>query len=215
MASDLLRIIDFKIVVKNNSSSDLQQILIGNHVSFLDIIVLLAVHPEAVFLSKKEVASWPIIGAGAKRMGTLFVDRSCAHSRAQAKMQIKNHFSNSTLKALHLVGFPFGTTCLTESKPWKKGLFEIAEQTGVPVQPFRISYEPARECAYIDNDNLISTFIRLFKTPNKKIIFEWGTSQQISNLQTQMLALQNWARPQEIKYEEKISSRSSHSLRFQ
>ncbi|MBC7741697.1 MAG: 1-acyl-sn-glycerol-3-phosphate acyltransferase [Bdellovibrionaceae bacterium] len=188
----VLRKFDFQIEVKNRLlNTNHNQIILGNHISFLDILVLLALQPQTVFLSKIEVARWPIIGAGAKRMGTLFVNRGCSQSRAHAKNQIKDIFVKGQ-KPIHLAGFPSGTTCLTESKPWKKGLFEIAEQSETQVQPFRISYEPLRECAYIDDDNLFLSLAKLFKTPNKKVIFEWGEAFYVNQLETQMLELQRW-----------------------
>src|SRR4051812_31806504 len=49
-------------------------ILVCNHLSYLDIIVLAATRRQ-VFLSKREVRNWPIIGALAQCAGTLFINR--------------------------------------------------------------------------------------------------------------------------------------------
>ena len=47
----------------------------SNHISFVDIFVLDAVLP-CRFVAKKEIASWPVFGAIAKGVDTLFIDRS-------------------------------------------------------------------------------------------------------------------------------------------
>ena len=50
-------------------------LLVCNHLTYLDILVLVALTP-AVFVSKAEVQNWPVFGWFAKRSGTLFVDRT-------------------------------------------------------------------------------------------------------------------------------------------
>ncbi|MBC7421451.1 MAG: 1-acyl-sn-glycerol-3-phosphate acyltransferase [Bdellovibrio sp.] len=193
-ALDILKRFNFEIKINNQPSSQSRRILVGNHVSYLDIIVLLAICPEAVFLSKQEVARWPIIGAAAKRIGTIFVSRDNRHARSEARQKIKNLFDNRA-NEIHLAGFPSGTTCLTESKPWKKGLFEIAQQSDVLVQPFSVDYFPWRECAYVDQDNLFLSLIRLFKTPNKKVVFSWGEAFYVTeNIEQEIKSTQDWSR---------------------
>ncbi len=49
-------------------------LLVANHLSYLDIVVLAARQP-CVFVSKSEVRAWPIFGWCAQLGGTLFVDR--------------------------------------------------------------------------------------------------------------------------------------------
>ncbi len=50
-------------------------LLVANHVSWLDTLVVLAVAP-ARLLAKHEVRDWPVIGRAARALGTVFVDRS-------------------------------------------------------------------------------------------------------------------------------------------
>ncbi|MDB6111181.1 MAG: hypothetical protein JWR69_2931 [Pedosphaera sp.] len=49
-------------------------ILACNHLSYIDIIVLGSLHP-LVFVSKSEVASWPVIGPLTRCAGTLYIVR--------------------------------------------------------------------------------------------------------------------------------------------
>ena len=49
--------------------------LVANHLSYLDIAVLGSL-VDAVFVAKADVAGWPGIGALARRVGTIFIDRA-------------------------------------------------------------------------------------------------------------------------------------------
>lgn len=49
--------------------------VVANHVSWTDVIALASVYP-LVFLAKKEVAQWPVLGFLARLQGTIFVDRA-------------------------------------------------------------------------------------------------------------------------------------------
>src|SRR5262245_1777458 len=62
--------------VKSHVTGRIQagSLLVSNHVSYLDILVLSATSPT-VFVSKKEVRGWPIFGWFAQMSGTLFLDR--------------------------------------------------------------------------------------------------------------------------------------------
>jgi lyso-ornithine lipid O-acyltransferase len=51
------------------------QLIVPNHVSWLDILVIGA-HQPVCFLAKREVAGWPIFGTLARLQGAVFVDRS-------------------------------------------------------------------------------------------------------------------------------------------
>ncbi|MEK6556624.1 MAG: lysophospholipid acyltransferase family protein [Bdellovibrionota bacterium] len=169
-ADEIIDLLGFKVEVVGEAPKNNSVILIGNHISYVDIIVLMSVHPQVVFLSKKEVASWPVIGAAARRIGTLFVDRSSKEHRQKVRGKIGELLSQG---ARHLAVFPSGTTTLDEAIPWKKGIFEIAADQKLPLQTFRISYKPLRACAYIGEDNLVLHLMNLFKTKNKKVRFEW------------------------------------------
>lgn len=198
----------------NNYPDRKNLIFVGNHIGFLDIIVLIAAEPRMIFLSKAEVAGWPIVGAGAKRMKTLFVRRDSAYSRAASKQAIYDRI-NCADNRTYIAGFPSGTTSLFENLPWKKGLFEIAMRTETNVQGFKLKYSPLRACAYIENDNLFTSLMNLFITKNKVVLLEWGPSQKIINLSDQMKSIQNWTQTPFKLNEEKVFIRPSYSLELQ
>ena len=78
--------------------------VVSNHVSWLDIFALNA-RKRVYFVSKSEVAGWPVIGWLARATGTVFIRRAAREARAQS------HVFESRLKAGHkLLFFPEGTS---------------------------------------------------------------------------------------------------------
>ena len=53
-------------------------LIVANHVSWLDIVLLSAVAPVS-FVAKKEVAAWPFVATLARLQRTVFVDRERRH----------------------------------------------------------------------------------------------------------------------------------------
>ncbi len=145
-------------------------ILVGNHISFLDIMVLMSVSPQITFVAKKEVKRWPVIGIAAARVGTIFVDRSPSADRKMVRSEMAKQIQT---QGAFVTVFPSGTTSLIETKPWKKGIFEIAQEHRVPVQAFKLNYEPLRISAYIDDDDLITQMMHIFKTESKTVTLQW------------------------------------------
>ena len=145
-------------------------ILVGNHMSYLDIVLLMSVTRGIVFIAKKEVRSWPIIGYGAERAKTIFVERENKENRAQVRLQIAKQLKQHQSK---VVVFPSGTTTLNEELQWKRGIFEVAVEAGLPVKAFNLNYSPQRESAYIDDDTLIGQMNLQSALKNKQAVLTW------------------------------------------
>lgn len=109
-------------------------LLVANHISWLDIPCLLGC-TNAVFVSKHEVAEWPIIGLLARCSGTLFLERG--HGAREAILRMIAAFSGQQ----RIVIFPEGTS--TDGRrvlPFHPRLFEAAIAAGAPVQTIAIHY---------------------------------------------------------------------------
>ena len=164
-------------------------LFIGNHISYLDIPVLLHACPEISFVSKKEVKSWPIIGKAAVKMQTIFVERGNIISRTTAKTAITTSLLS---KNQSIAIFPSGTTAIKTSASWKKGAFEIAELNNILVQPFRIRYEPLSAAAYVGQDNLLQHMYRLFKFKKIQVTIEFHEPVNILNSIEECLLWKKW-----------------------
>lgn len=80
-------------------------VIIANHVSYVDGIVLGSIFP-IIFVSKREVKSWPIIGQWNVLCGTIFINR-------QRKIQVASLIRQMTRKLkqeANLLLFPEGTS---------------------------------------------------------------------------------------------------------
>jgi len=68
-------------------------LLVSNHISWVDIVVLASIAPM-VFVAKREVASWPLIGAAAKVQKVVFVDRTRRQQTPATVREIADRLSD-------------------------------------------------------------------------------------------------------------------------
>ncbi|WP_213452516.1 lysophospholipid acyltransferase family protein [Rhizomonospora bruguierae] len=112
-------------------------LLVANHISWLDVVALLAVAP-ARLLAKREVRDWPLIGTLATASGTLFLDRRRPRTLPATVADVASALRAGAVVAL----FPEGTTwCGAPSGgPFRPAMFQAALDAGVPVVPISIRY---------------------------------------------------------------------------
>ncbi len=132
----------------------------ANHRSFMDILVLMYATP-GTFLSKAEVAKWPIIGAAAKLAGTVFVRRDIKDSRLAARETLRELLQNGDSVTV----FPEGTTrSIEDPLVFKYGSFEVTAETGSSVVPIAIEY-PRVDDAWINNEPIGQYYHRVYNRP--------------------------------------------------
>ncbi|MFI5931623.1 lysophospholipid acyltransferase family protein [Actinoplanes sp. NPDC051494] len=131
-------------------------LLVANHVSWLDVLALLAVTPSRV-IAKSEVATWPFVGLIARAGGAIFLDRSRPRQLPAAVAEVA-----ATLRAGHSVAvFPEGTTfCGTERGRFRPAVFQAAADARVPVVPISIRYG-SPSAAFVGDDTLWSSVRRV------------------------------------------------------
>ncbi|MBD3766929.1 MAG: 1-acyl-sn-glycerol-3-phosphate acyltransferase [Gammaproteobacteria bacterium] len=127
---------------------------VANHHSWLDILVVMAVSP-ARFLSKHEVAHWPVIGWLAQRAGTVFLKRGQGETS-----QAMQHMANLVRAGDSVLFFPEGTTTDHAPKSFHARLFALPIELGVSVQPLCLSYHDAQDrrtdIAYVGEQSFIA-----------------------------------------------------------
>jgi 1-acyl-sn-glycerol-3-phosphate acyltransferase len=97
-------------------------LLISNHVSYLDILVISSITP-ALFVAKREIKFWPVLGWLAQMAGTVFIDRQRRTHVAEVNSQIQASLNTGALVVL----FPEGTSSDGRTiLPFKSALFEPA-----------------------------------------------------------------------------------------
>lgn len=108
---------------------------VSNHVSWMDIPVLGGVRPIN-FLSKAEVARWPLVGRLAQAAGTLFIQRGSGDSE-----QVRAAMADALRGGRNVLFFPEGTTTDGHNvRRFFPKLFQAAIDAGCPVQPMVICY---------------------------------------------------------------------------
>jgi len=120
-------------------------LLLANHSSWLDIIILSSIFPFT-FVAKSEVNSWPLFGFLSRLQGTIFVRRGDKSRTLSDREIIRNRINSGE----EIVIFPEGTSSDgNRVLPFKSALLSAAELTlhddeGVDaeteVQPVSIAY---------------------------------------------------------------------------
>ena len=134
------RLLGVRCDVIGSTAADGPLLIVSNHVSWLDILVLSTVAPVS-FVAKREVAGWPIFGTLARLQRTVFVDRA----RRQAVRASHDEMSGRLAAGDTLVLFPEGTSSDGRRVlPFKTSFFAAAGLPGVKVQPVSLAYRGHR-----------------------------------------------------------------------
>lgn len=154
----LLIILGVSLSVRGQSQD--APIWVANHISWLDIIVLMAISPSR-FLSKAEVAQWPLIGWLSQRAGTVFIRRGSGNTE-QATSQL------AQLIALgeRVLFFPEGTSTAGEPTRFHARLFALPLALGASVAPIALMYHdtktmPRSDLAYIGEQSFVQNLCHL------------------------------------------------------
>jgi len=157
----LCKILGLQIRV-HGAPADGTALWISNHVSWMDIPVLGSLYP-VYFLSKAEVAGWPLIGQLAKAAGTLFIKRGSGDASGIA-VQLGGH-----LKAgRNVIFFPEGTTTNGHTvKRFFSKLFAANLDGSRPIQPVLICYRDDDGlhpyAPFIDDDDFFAHILDMLK----------------------------------------------------
>lgn len=112
-------------------------LFIANHASHFDPPLLVSTLPcPSVFVAKKELGRVPVLGIAIRMAGFILLDRTHGQ-RALAALRAA---ARRIREGQSVTGFPEGTRTRTGAlMPFKKGLFVLAREAGVPVVPLGIS----------------------------------------------------------------------------
>jgi 1-acyl-sn-glycerol-3-phosphate acyltransferase len=122
------------------------QLVFANHRSTIDVALLLRTFGGRM-VSRADLSGWPIVGAAARSVGTIFVDRASAASGAGTIRAIRD-----VLKAGGTVCvFPEGTTYDgDEVRPFHAGAFVAALKARAAIVPVGLAYERSSGAAFVD-----------------------------------------------------------------
>ena len=119
-----------------NTPPDAPFLLISNHLSYVDVVVLASLL-HCAFVAKSEVARWPILGFISSTLDTIFIDRQKKHDVLSAM----NTIETTLHRGLAVILFAEGTSTAGRTpQPFKSSLLEFAARRRLPVHYASISY---------------------------------------------------------------------------
>ncbi len=133
------RALGFDLKIKGHQVKDRPLLVVCNHISYLDIMVVGAA-VKGEFVARGDMADWPFFGLMAKAGRTVFIDRKRSSTNV-ARDAIQKRLDEGG----RLIMFPESTSGDgNHMLPFKSALFTVAERTvngkPVTVQPMSIAY---------------------------------------------------------------------------
>ena len=137
------RMMGMRITVEGRIAHQRPLLVLANHISWADIVVLSAVAPVS-FIAKAEMITWPLFGWLARAQRTVFVDRADRRRASEQADRISRRLEAGCVMVL----FPEGTTSDgTRVLPFNASLLGAAANVvrrghveAVWVQPVALSY---------------------------------------------------------------------------
>lgn len=140
-SAKLLRVLGLRLEVQGHFRAG-AKLIVANHVSWIDIMAIHAVCPEARFVSKADVQRWPLLGRLVGAGGTLYIERE----RRRDAMRVVHEMASALQAGDTIAVFPEGTTGDGRALlPFHANLLQAAIATATPVQPVAIRFSDARE----------------------------------------------------------------------
>ncbi len=174
--------LNFEIEVKGFNSELMAKdnyLLVSNHMSYLDILVISSVVP-AVFVTSVDLKESGFLGTLAELGGSIFVER---RNRSQIERDLES--MTQTLKdGFNIMIYPEGTSSNGEKVlPFKKSLLMSAVNSGKNIMPVCIKYREINGKAFSAENrdhvcwygdmNFIPHFMQLLKTEKVKVELEF------------------------------------------
>ncbi len=169
----VLRSVGVRLVVDGSPRSG-PSLVVGNHISWLDVLALSASAPMRM-VAKAEVGAWPAVGAAARRTGTLFLQRDRLRDLPDAVAAI-----TAALRAGSRVQvFPEATTrCGGALDPFRRAAFQAALDAGVVISPVSIRYRDVAGAhstvpAFVGDETLAGSVRRVLRSPVSTVQVQW------------------------------------------
>jgi 1-acyl-sn-glycerol-3-phosphate acyltransferase len=121
------------------------RLVVANHRSTIDVAVLLRTFGGRM-VSRGDLSGWPVLGAAARSVGTIFVDRGDAVSGATTIRAMRDALRAGDTVCL----FPEGTTFEGDVvRPFHAGAFVSVLRTGAQIVPVGLAYERGSGAAFV------------------------------------------------------------------
>jgi 1-acyl-sn-glycerol-3-phosphate acyltransferase len=149
------------------------------------------VYPQARFVSKADVQSWPLIGRLVDAGGTLYIQRERRRDAMRVVHQMAEALSAGDVVAV----FPEGTTADGHALlPFHGNLLQAAIAVEVPIQPVAIRYSDAtdavsRAAQFVGETTLLQSLWRIASGERIQVRLQVLPAQATAHADRRALAL--------------------------
>lgn len=178
-AAQLLALWGIRLDVRGTPPLAGPVLLVANHLSWLDILVLHAAR-HCRFVSKADVRRWPLVGFMASGAGTLYIERE----RRRDAMRMVRVMAAALADGDVLAVFPEGTTGDgSRLLPFHANLIQAAIAAQAPVQPVALRFADratgaaAQGPRYVGDETLVGSVWRTLSGPPIDAIVVYGEPQ--------------------------------------
>ena len=155
-------------------------LLVSNHISWVDIAVMHATR-HCRFVSKDEIARWPVVSTLANAADTLYITRESRRDAMRVVHQMAECLQGGDVLAI----FPEGTTGDGSTLlPFHANLLQAAISAGAPVQPVALQFVDAASGqisfapCYVGDDTLWQSLWRTLCADNVQAVVRFGTPER-------------------------------------
>ncbi len=140
MSERVLRLLNIRITVHGDLRTVSHQLVVSNHLSYLDVLVLFRFFP-ALFITSTEIRDTPVLGHICKLAGCFFVERRREHRSQETKERELGSMLEKFRQGFSVFLFPEGTSSDgTAVLPFKGTFFQLAVDTQTAVRPLCLKY---------------------------------------------------------------------------
>jgi 1-acyl-sn-glycerol-3-phosphate acyltransferase len=144
-------------------------LVVANHISWLDIVGLLACDASSRLrlVAKVEIGTWPVIGRLARLAGAIFIDRGRPRTLPDTLAEVRDGLSAGDV----VVVFAEGTTCCgTHRASYRPAMFQAALDAGARIVPLSIGYttgdgDTTTAPAFLGDATLVTSIARVVGEP--------------------------------------------------
>ncbi len=177
---EVLQILGVGLAVRGPvPAQDVGGLLVANHISWLDILVMNAARP-ARFVSKADVKRWPLLGSLITGAGTLYLERESRRDAMRVVHHVAERVQSNDLVAI----FPEGTTGDgIELLPFHANLFQAAIAAQAPVRPVALSFvhvgtEQRHDApTYVGDTTLLASIWATLRATDVQAVVTYGEAQ--------------------------------------
>lgn len=186
----MLHILGIELHVMGSVPKGGPLLVVANHVSWLDIVVINAVRP-ARFVSKSDVKDWPLLGELITAAGTLFIERE---NRRDA-MRVVHRMVDSLRQGDVVAVFPEGTTGSGQVLlPFHANLLQAAISADSPIKPVALTYldsatgRPSAAPVYVGDTSLVASIWRTLNATGVQARVTFGLKERCEGRDRRMWA---------------------------